>query len=138
MVTKRRFCTKDVLRPFFENWFHKKKGSVNLKIRSAIGSITKFCWDKPEELPTWFFTYTFGFYVNIYVYIMNKLAPLFFQKAFHLPSLARYIFNWEDFWVVHFASILFFNAHVQPFELKVVIRNGFQLWSSSSWACPSK
>ena len=61
-VTKHRFCTKEFEKTYYENRFRKKRGFVNLK----IGSVITFCYYKPEELLISFFTYGFGFIMNIY------------------------------------------------------------------------
>lgn len=56
-VTKHRVPTIQVPATCFENGFRKKKGSVNLNLDSAMGSVNSFCCYKPEELSSSFWVF---------------------------------------------------------------------------------
>lgn len=72
------------------------EGSVKLTIGSVIGSINRSRCNMSKELLNRILTFYLCFWVYfIYVFEFGQ-------------ALAKYMFSWEDFYVVHFACMLCF------------------------------
>ena len=56
---KLRLCTKQFPGNLFWKWVQQEKVSLQLRLVSVNSSVNRFRWDKFEELPNWFLTFSF-------------------------------------------------------------------------------